>query len=82
MNLTSARKETPTIPIKQEVTLSAFLLYAGKRTSKWQFVLLNPFTRYVEGSRSYKEKQWRRTVKDWWILFDQFCEQQTTEKVK
>lgn len=85
--IVSAPRET-IIYSKQEVTLSAFLLYAGKRTSRWQFELLNPFTRSVEGSRTYKEKAWRRTVQDWWVLFDQFCEdkqpevQQKLEKVK
>ena len=61
---------------RQELTLSQFVMAAGRQVGSWQWKLLPSFTSMVEGTTTYKEKEWYRTEKDWWIIFDQFCEQQ------
>lgn len=65
------RKIAPT----QEITLAEFLVYAARgQLGKWQFDLLQPFADNVQSHSSFKEKEWMRTVHDWWILFDRFSE--------
>lgn len=62
---------------RDEITLAMFNVVVGRSDcGKWQWQQLSAFTKYIANLPAWKEKEFARTEKEWWTLFDQFCESQ------